>query len=125
MPAKNPRITLTLPSGLNRALEWWADKEGNRPATIAVSLIEQFVRDKIESGLIPMSVMSDEPGTTDASVIDTETKSSLESFLKLLANGECPSEETLIPLAQSLDIDPKLLVSLCKRIDGDSSTHPS
>lgn len=119
MPTKRPRIMITLSSGLMRALEWWADKEGNRPTTIAVFLVEQFVRKQIEAGLIPAEVLIEPDPDAEPEqlkqpgALAVGAKAGLENFLKMVAKGECPEDADLVRLADALDIDPDLLVELC------------
>jgi len=120
MANKNPRVTITLPSGVNRALEWWAEQQGDRASSLAASFVETAIREAVTSGLIPMSVMREEPSE---SAIATDTKNDLEEFLKLLAAGDCPDDGKLILLAHALDIDAEILIDLCNQVDREGSTN--
>lgn len=122
MPARNPRIMITMPEGLMRAIEVWADKEGSKPATLATSLLMSAVRDAIKSGVIPSDAM-DVRVRRDESAIAPDTKNDLEEFLKLLAAGDCPDDGKLILLAHALDIDAEILIDLCNQVDREGSTN--
>lgn len=121
MANKNPRVTITLPSGVNRALEWWAEQQGDRASSLAASFVETAIRDAVTSGLIPMSAMRDEEPSETA--IAPNTKADLEEFLKLLAAGDCPDDGKLILLAHALDIDPEILIDLCNQVDREGQTN--
>jgi len=121
MPNKNPRLTITLPSGVNRALEWWAKQQGNKASSLVSSLVETAIRDAVEAGVIPMSVMAEKEAREPS--IDSGTKADLEEFLKLLAAGDCPDDGKLILLAHALDIDAEILIDLCNQVNREGSTN--
>ncbi|MGB3548083.1 MAG: hypothetical protein WBA17_13995 [Saprospiraceae bacterium] len=112
MANKNPRLAVTLPAGIMKALDCWANKEGNRPATFAASLLESKVREAIVSGIIPPEAMEEDPA-----VIEPQVKTALENFLQLVGDGECPSDEEIIELADTLEIEAALLIKLCPDFD--------
>lgn len=48
------RYYFTLPDKIAEGLELWANLEGNKAASLAGFIVEQAVRQKIESGHLPM-----------------------------------------------------------------------
>ena len=57
------RYYFTLPDKIAEALELWANLEGNKAASLAGFIVEQAVRQTIESGRLPMksSISDAEP----------------------------------------------------------------
>lgn len=51
--AVSKRYLITLPDGIAADLDRWAEAEGNKPTSLAGSLIEQGVRQAKIDGLIP------------------------------------------------------------------------
>ena len=58
MASRNPRIMITLPEGIGRAIDYWASLEGSKPATLCTSFVEAAVRQAIADGIIPVDVLS-------------------------------------------------------------------
>ena len=63
MAARNPRIMITLPEGIGRAINYWADLEGSKPATLCTSFVESAVRQAIADGIIPVEILSGDDNT--------------------------------------------------------------
>ena len=47
------RYNITLPDGVAKALEGWAEREENKPSTLAAFLVEMAVRQAADQGKIP------------------------------------------------------------------------
>lgn len=122
MPARNPRLTLTLPAGIYRAFEWWAEREGSKSSAIASSLIENFVRERVNAGQIPFELLEPEP-EQPSEVIAPEARESLQQFLSVLASGKCPDMGQLSILAHDLDLDEDTLSELCDRVTREGTTN--
>lgn len=44
------KISISLPSGLYKLLDQWADKEGTTPTSLATELISNLIREEIRQG---------------------------------------------------------------------------
>lgn len=54
---------ITLPEGIGRAINYWADLEGSKPATLCTSFVESAVRQAIADGIIPVEILSGDDNT--------------------------------------------------------------
>lgn len=61
---KPKRIFLSLPPGIAKALERWAEKEENRPTSLANWIVETRVREELEKGTIPPPDEDEDLGET-------------------------------------------------------------
>lgn len=105
---RNPRLSIALPDGLLRALERWAEAEGNKPTSLATFLLEKAIREAIEEGKIPSESLE----TKDSKLVPAN----LKAFLTQLACGELPTNEQLITLAHDLGVDTEVLMELRDRV---------
>jgi len=55
------RYNITLPDGVAKALEGWAESEENKPSTLAAFLVEMAVRQAADQGKIPPIGGQDSP----------------------------------------------------------------
>lgn len=102
--ARNPRLSIALPDGLLRALERWAEAEGNKPTSLATFLLEKAIREAIAEGKVPQ-----EPIEEDSSKL---ASSDLKVFLVQLACGELPTNGQLVTLAHDLGVETEMLMEL-------------
>lgn len=128
MANKNPRITATLPAGIMRALEWWAEQQGHRPSSLAAALLETAVRDAVMKGVIPQEAMIESPPKDSLSSgeeldIPEEVRERLEEFLGMLSRGEKPDTGQLVTLAQETGLDSRMLLKLCEQVQKEGSTN--
>jgi CopG-like RHH_1 or ribbon-helix-helix domain, RHH_5 len=105
---RNPRLSIALPDGLLRALERWAEAEGNKPTSLATFLLEKAIREAIEEGKIPPESLE----TKDSKLVPAN----LKAFLTQLASGELPTNGQLITLAHDLGVDTEVLMELRDRV---------
>jgi len=113
--ARNPRLSIALPDGLLRALERWAEAEGNKPTSLATFLLEKSIREAIEDGKIPL----ESPET----ISSKPSPANLQAFLTQLTCGELPTNAQLVTLAQDLGIETELLMELRDRVQRGYSNN--
>lgn len=106
--ARNPRLSIALPDGLLKALERWAEAEGNKPTSLATFLLEKAIREAIEEGRVPPEPVKEETSTL--------TPSDLKAFLTQLACGELPTNGQLVTLAHDLGVETEVLMDLRDRV---------
>lgn len=53
------RYYFTLPDKIAEALDYWADLEGNKPSSLAGFIVEQAVRQQIESSRLPIEIFGE------------------------------------------------------------------
>ncbi len=104
--ARNPRLSIALPDGLLRALERWAEAEGNKPTSLATFLLEKSIRirEAIEDGKIPLE--------SSETISSKPAPANLQAFLTQLTCGELPSNAQLVTLAQDLGVETEVLMEL-------------
>lgn len=106
--ARNPRLSIALPDGLLRALERWAEAEGNKPTSLATFLLEQAIRQAIAEGKVP----PEEPKENAA----TPASASLEAFLSQLVDGKPLTESQLKTIAAEMGVKADTLIALSNRL---------
>lgn len=106
--ARNPRLSIALPDGLLRALERWAEAEGNKPTSLATFLLEKAIREADEEGKIPPEPLE----IKDSKLAPTD----LKAFLTQLACGELPTNGQLVTLAHDLGVETEVLMELRDRV---------
>lgn len=106
--ARNPRLSIALPDGLLKALERWAEAEGNKPTSLATFLLEKAIREAIEEGRVPPEPVKEETSKL--------APSDLKAFLTQLACGELPTNGQLVTLAHDLGVETEVLMDLRDRV---------
>jgi len=123
--ARNPRLSIALPDGLLRALERWAEAEGNKPTSLATFLLEKSIREAIEEGKIPS------PGETDPATFSYKSISQLvmrnwdrlveygrvdlERLKVIRDDGDRPSELEIARLALALNLEESDIESIASK----------
>lgn len=105
MPERH-RVALSLSPFLARGLAIWAEKEGTKAGTLASSIVEMAIREAIKTGQIP----------NPAQDVVEEGEDLPVEFLRMLAEGEAPTDATLIKLASELEIEEERLFEMRDRI---------
>ena len=102
--ARNPRLSIALPDGLLKALERWAEAEGNKPTSLATFLLEKAIRDAMEEGKIPPAPLT--PSKVKSSSI------SIKDFLTQIVDGNSPTNDQLATLGHDLGVEIEVLMEL-------------
>jgi len=111
--ARNPRLSIALPDGLLRALERWAEAEGNKPTSLATFLLEQAIRQAIAEGKVP----PEEPKENTVNI----ASANLDAFLSRLADGDQLTESQLKTIAADMGVRIETLIALSDRLSQKNS----
>lgn len=147
--ARSPRLSIALPDGLMKALERWAEAEGNKPTSLATFLLEREIRLAVEQGKVPLERNSPNEGedlqTVQSllfQVLASEWSGSthpVEAFaedavmdldrVQAILNGDRPTDDDIIALTRMIpdwtEADLRALVKRQYNGNGDRKRQPA
>ncbi|NJK36871.1 MAG: hypothetical protein HC835_12500 [Oscillatoriales cyanobacterium RM2_1_1] len=105
------RINLTLPDIVIESLDYWADLEGTKTASLGAYLIESAVKEAMEKGILPKPSRGMKIRNYKnlqhliADNLNELKTSKLASRLDALRSGELPTEVDKVRLAMFFGVD--------------------